>query len=103
MRERDGEGALAEEGESENEQLAGEERRRTGRVGRQGARGSARGGRPEDAALDEDEPSFGPPHPARSPDFANVGQETAELDMRTVLEEQHERRRAWIPRRTETP
>jgi hypothetical protein len=33
----------------------------------------------------------GPPaaHPAGS-DFANVGQETAELDMRTVLDEQHE-------------
>jgi hypothetical protein len=28
-------------------------------------------------------------HPAGS-DFANVGQETAELDMRTVLDEQHE-------------
>jgi len=30
------------------------------------------------------------PHPARGPDFASVGQETAELDMRTVLDEQHE-------------
>ena len=30
------------------------------------------------------------PHPERGPDFANVGQETAELDMRTVLDEQHE-------------
>jgi hypothetical protein len=28
--------------------------------------------------------------PVRSRDFTNVGQETAELDMRTVLEEQHE-------------
>jgi hypothetical protein len=28
--------------------------------------------------------------PAKRPDFANVGQETAELDMRTVLDEQHE-------------
>jgi hypothetical protein len=28
------------------------------------------------------------PHPERGPDFANVGQETAELDMRTVLDEQ---------------
>jgi hypothetical protein len=28
--------------------------------------------------------------PARGPDFASVGQETAELDMRTVLDEQHE-------------
>ena len=27
---------------------------------------------------------------AKGPDFANVGQETAELDMRTVLDEQHE-------------
>jgi hypothetical protein len=27
--------------------------------------------------------------PARGPDFASVGQETAELDMRTVLDEQH--------------
>jgi hypothetical protein len=26
------------------------------------------------------------PHPVRGPDFANVGQETAELDMRTVLD-----------------
>jgi hypothetical protein len=26
------------------------------------------------------------PHPAREPDFANIGQETAELDMRTVLD-----------------
>jgi hypothetical protein len=30
------------------------------------------------------------PHPAKGPDFANVGQETAEFDMRTVLDEQHE-------------
>ena len=30
------------------------------------------------------------PQPARGADFANVGQETAELDMRTVLDEQHE-------------
>jgi hypothetical protein len=28
--------------------------------------------------------------PAKGPDFANVGQETAEIDMRTVLDEQHE-------------
>jgi hypothetical protein len=28
----------------------------------------------------------GDPHPERGPDFANVGQETAELDMRTVLD-----------------
>ena len=28
--------------------------------------------------------------PARGADFANVGQETAEFDMRTVLDEQHE-------------
>jgi hypothetical protein len=28
--------------------------------------------------------------PARAPDFASVGQETAELDMRAVLGEQHE-------------
>jgi hypothetical protein len=32
------------------------------------------------------ETSAGHPRPARGPDFANVGQETAELDMRTVLE-----------------
>jgi hypothetical protein len=30
------------------------------------------------------------PQPARGVDFANVGQETAEFDMRTVLDEQHE-------------
>jgi hypothetical protein len=30
------------------------------------------------------------PHPERGPDFANVGQETAELDMRTVLDGQLE-------------
>jgi hypothetical protein len=36
---------------------------------------------------DESGPSAA--HPAGS-DFANVGQETAELDMRTVLDEQHE-------------
>jgi hypothetical protein len=39
-----------------------------------------------------DVPHAGPdsselPEPARGPDFANVGQETAELDMRTVLDE----------------
>jgi hypothetical protein len=28
--------------------------------------------------------------PSKDPDFANVGQETAEIDMRTVLDEQHE-------------
>jgi hypothetical protein len=32
------------------------------------------------------------PHPERGPDFANVGQETAELDMRTVLDGQLEDR-----------
>jgi hypothetical protein len=35
------------------------------------------------------EPAEGP-HPGRGPDFPNVGQETAEIDMRTVLDEQHE-------------
>jgi hypothetical protein len=39
-------------------------------------------------------PSRGDPagstDPAKGPDFANVGQETAEIDMRTVLDEQHE-------------
>jgi hypothetical protein len=30
------------------------------------------------------------PQSAQDPDFANVGEETAELDMRTVLDEQHE-------------
>jgi hypothetical protein len=45
----------------------------------------------EDGALGEDEAagtsSSPPPHGV---DFAGVGQETAELDMRTVLDEQHE-------------
>jgi hypothetical protein len=39
----------------------------------------------EDSALGEDD-SPRTPQPARGPDFANVGQETAELDMRTVLD-----------------
>jgi hypothetical protein len=43
----------------------------------------------EDHALAKDD-SANTPEPARGPDFANVGQETAELDMRTVLDEQHE-------------
>jgi hypothetical protein len=38
----------------------------------------------EDAARAEDD-SFASAEPAREQDFANVGQETAELDMRTVL------------------
>jgi hypothetical protein len=44
-----------------------------------------------DRALAEDDPPAAP-QPARGADFANVGQETAELDMRTVLDEheQHE-------------
>jgi hypothetical protein len=37
-----------------------------------------------------DDDSSEPPQPDHAPDFANVGQETAELDMRTVLDEQHE-------------
>jgi hypothetical protein len=45
-----------------------------------------RRGDPEEQDEDAPEPS----HPARGADFANVGQETAELDMRTVLDEQHE-------------
>jgi hypothetical protein len=79
VRERDGEEAVAAEGQGENEEPAAEDR--------DGAHEQLG---PEHAARGEDEPSAGPPHPARSPDFANVGQETAELDMRTVLEEQHE-------------
>ncbi len=44
-----------------------------------------------DRARAEDDPPAAP-QPARGADFANVGQETAELDMRTVLDEheQHE-------------
>ena len=41
---------------------------------------------PEDAAFGEDDASrTSQPQPAAGSDFANVGQETAELDMRTVL------------------
>jgi hypothetical protein len=43
---------------------------------------------PEDHTLGEDAAAQAPP--ARGPDFADIGQETAELDMRTVLDEQHE-------------
>ncbi len=43
----------------------------------------------EDAARAEDDPSRSS-QPAHQQDFANVGQETAELDMRTVLEEEHD-------------
>jgi hypothetical protein len=39
---------------------------------------------------DADDDSTEHPHPAHGADFANVGQETAELDMRTVLDEHHE-------------
>jgi hypothetical protein len=43
------------------------------------------------AAGDSSEPQQPDHDPAdHSPDFATVGQETAELDMRTVLDEQHE-------------
>jgi len=42
---------------------------------------------PEDGAFAE-EHSSSTPQDADSPDFANVGQETAELDMRTVLDEE---------------
>ncbi len=45
--------------------------------------------RSQDRARTEDDPPVAP-QPARGADFANVGQETAELDMRTVLDEQHE-------------
>jgi hypothetical protein len=53
---------------------------------------------PHDAAPHEqgaapqapDDDSSEPQQPDHGPDFANVGQETAELDMRTVLDEQHE-------------
>ena len=41
----------------------------------------------EDGVHGEDDLSRAP-HPERGPDFANVGQETAELDMRTVLDGQ---------------
>ena len=44
---------------------------------------------PSGGAAGGGDPAEGP-HPAKGPDFANVGQETAELDMRTVLDEQHE-------------
>jgi hypothetical protein len=46
-------------------------------------------------SADDEEPAFGseaspePSLPARGEDFANVGQETAEIDMRTVLDEHH--------------
>ena len=39
---------------------------------------------PEDAGLEEHDSPI-TPQPADDPDFANIGQETAELDMRTVL------------------
>jgi hypothetical protein len=44
---------------------------------------------PSGGASGGGDPAVGP-HPTKGPDFANVGQETAELDMRTVLDEQHE-------------
>ncbi len=44
-----------------------------------------------DALLIDDSPEPQPSdHDPADPDFANLGQETAELDMRTVLDEQHE-------------
>jgi hypothetical protein len=43
---------------------------------------------PGDGTLGDGNAAGAPP--ARGPDFATVGQETAELDMRTVLDEQHE-------------
>ncbi len=43
----------------------------------------------EDAVRAEDDSSTSS-QPAHQQDFANVGQETAELDMRTVLEEEHD-------------
>ena len=70
---------------------------RTARAGRpRGARpGGPRGAHeelgPEDEAFGEDD-AAGTTRAAggRGADFAEVGQETAELDMRTVLDEQHE-------------
>ena len=58
----------------------------------------AEGTTPHDAAPHEDgapqqapdDDSSEPQQPDHGPDFASVGQETAELDMRTVLDEQHE-------------
>ncbi len=48
-------------------------------------------GEDEEVALQDDEHGahvVEEDHPARGPDFAHVGQETAELDMRTVLDAQ---------------
>jgi hypothetical protein len=44
----------------------------------------------EDDALQDDDDSTELSQPALDLDFANVGQETAELDMRTVLEEEQD-------------
>jgi len=51
---------------------------------------------PAESAL-PDEDSSELQQPADDPDFANVGQETAELDMRTVLEEEPEREEEGKP------
>jgi hypothetical protein len=47
-------------------------------------------GEDEEQTLEDGEGNAAGAPPARGQDFASVGQETAELDMRTVLDEQHE-------------
>jgi hypothetical protein len=96
VRERDGVGSAAEDEEERTgahegpEELAVEDGREGGgeeRTVENGREGHAMG----DGALGEDEAAGASSSaPARGADFANVGQETAELDMRTVLDEQHE-------------
>jgi hypothetical protein len=55
---------------------------------------------PEDVAVPSEDP---PTAPAPDPDFANTGQETAELDMRTVLDDEEKQDgESWLDTESHT-
>jgi hypothetical protein len=86
VREGDGAGPAAED----EEERAGEHGGPEELAGEDGAP-AHEGLGPEDEAFAEDDAAGTTPAAGdRGPGFAGVGQETAELDMRTVLDEQHE-------------
>ncbi len=94
-RREDAEGSALADGDVDHG-VAVAERARESYSGEEEGDGARDGDRAEEEGAEEEGDGDGvdstkaSPPAARGADFANVGQETAELDMRTVLDEQHE-------------
>jgi hypothetical protein len=87
--ERDALGPVVRERDGDEQELRDGEDGHGGEHGEHDHHDSHDEAAPSTGAPGADDPAAAP-DPGKGSDFANIGQETAELDMRTVLDEQHE-------------